>query len=117
MLNSSLGFQAMLARGSPSPVCAIFIDTQHEGAMAMIREAFADSIVYTIRGFADRFVLVVDFETDVTTLGIGGEEEVIAEMCSYFNSDLSNAGALQVGVKTDAATRASIYAAVNEGTA
>ena len=112
MLNTALGLHATLAMCSPSPAYAGFIDTPHEKTMTMISEAFADSIVYTIRASSDRFVLVVDGDAQVYTQAIGDEQDVIDEMLGYFNDDISNEGALKVAVMTDAATKATINAGV-----
>ena len=138
MLKTALGRHAMLAKGARRPIDppfidthrfqtimaviplrpidAAFIDTHHSQAMAMINTAYGDSIVHTIRSLSARFVLVVDGDAQVYTQAIGDEEDVIGEMSAYANSDLWDEGYLRVGVMTDRATKAKIYAAVDKAT-
>lgn len=53
----------------------------------------------------------------VYTQAIGDEQDVIDEMIGYFNDPLTDENALGVRVLADAATKASIKAAVDKGIA
>ena len=109
-------FKTIMAVIPLRPFDAAFIDTRHDKTMARIWEEFADSIANTARSSSARFVLVVEGDAQVYTQAIGDEQDVIGEMLGYFNDALSNESALRVAVLTDAATKAKIKAAVNEGT-
>jgi hypothetical protein len=139
MLNTALGRHATLAMGARRPIDppfiethrfktimaviplrpidAAFIDTHHDKTMAMIKDAFGDHFASTLRSSSDRFFLVVDGEAQVYAEAIGDGQDVVDEMRTYNNSEVSKGDYLRVAVLTNRATKATIYAAVNRATA